>query len=103
MLPAEAGEAASEGAGYARREKCLDVVEAARGGGTAGGFVKRQEALPALARRSGRRIVQQVCFGGETQEDGHQDARRLAAGRRFCREGIGIRYFPAIEYFPACA
>jgi hypothetical protein len=39
VLPAEAGEAASEGAGDARREKGLDVVEAAGGGAGAGGFV----------------------------------------------------------------
>ena len=74
MRPAEAGQAAAEGAGYARREKCLNVVEASGGGAALRGFVEREESLPALTGRAGGGIVQQIRFCGEAQQDGHRNA-----------------------------
>ena len=102
LRPAEAREAASEGARDARREKRLRVVESAIGGGAQRGFVKREKTLPALAGRAGGRVVQQVRFGSEAQENGHDDARRSVDTRsvvlprnffarwRFFAEGIAI-------------
>ena len=63
--PAEARKAASESARDSWWEESLGVVEASRCGVAACGFVKRQEALPALARRACRGIVQQISFRRE--------------------------------------
>ena len=63
MLPAQERQAAAEGAGYARREKSLHVVEASGGGAAPRGIVKGEEALPAQFGRAGGGIVQQVRFG----------------------------------------
>ncbi len=95
MRPAEAREAAAEGAGHARREKCLNVVEASIGGAAPRGFVKSKESLPAQTRRAGGGIVQQVRFGREAQQDRHRDAGPLRRGGCF-RRGIAMRLFPAL-------
>ena len=79
MRPAQAGQAAAEGARHSRREKCLDVVEASGGGAVPRGFVEREESLPALAGSAGGGIVQQIGFGREAQKDGHRNAARTCA------------------------
>ena len=73
-MPAEASEAAAEGAGDLRWKKCLNVVEASGFGVGADGFVQRKEIVPALPRRAGGGIVQQVRLSREAQESGHYDA-----------------------------
>ena len=89
MAPAEAPEAAPEGAGDARRKKSLHVVEAARGGARSRGFVQREESLPAQARGAGGRIVQQVGFGGQPQQNRHRDATTATAcASQIFRQGI---------------
>ena len=60
------------------REESLHVVEASRGGVASRGFVKREESLPALARRARGGIVQQIRFRREALQDGHRDARCCA-------------------------
>jgi len=75
--PAELRQAASESAGDTRREKRLNVVEAASGGGVARDFMESEKLLPAAARSSGRGIVEQIRFRGETLQDGHSDARGM--------------------------
>jgi len=97
VRPAEAGQAAAEGAGYARREKCLNVVEAPGGGAALRGFVEREESLPALMGCAGGGIVQQVGFRREAQQDGHRDAARTCA-RGWLRQGIAMRHFPALAF-----
>jgi hypothetical protein len=98
VRPAEAGQAAAEGAGYSRREKCLNVVEASGGGGALRGFVEREESLPALTGRAGGGIVKQIGFCGEAQQDGHCNARRIRARRGRFRRGIAMRHFPALSF-----
>ena len=96
VRPAEAGQTAAEGARHSRGEKCLNVVEASRGGTVARGFVEREESLPALTGSAGGRIVQQVGFCRETQQDRHRNAARACAGGK-CRRGIARRHFPALD------
>ena len=72
--PAEAGEAAAEFLRDGRREPGVHIFEAAVPSVAARGFVQREEPLPALARSAGARIEEQICFGGEAQERGAEDA-----------------------------
>ena len=94
MGPAQAREAAPEGARDSWWEESLGVVEASRCGVAACGFVKRQEALPALSRRACGGIVKQVSFRGESLQDGHGYARTVSAGVIFAQGRCGCD-FPA--------
>ena len=95
MRPTETRQAAAKGASHARREECLNVVEASSGCAAARGFVKSKESLPAQAGRAGGGIVQQIRFGREAQQDRHRNAAPPRGGRRF-RWGIAMRLFPAL-------
>jgi len=79
--PAQAAQAASEGAFDTRGKKGVDVVEAARVGFGAHCFVHGQEPLPALPRRARSGIVQQIGFAGEAKKNGHDRMRRRVAIR----------------------
>jgi len=97
VRPALTRETAAEGARDSRWEKGLDVVETSCGGAVARGFVESEETLPALAGRAGGRVVQQVRFGGEAQEDGHGNTGLgCAVGRLW--QGIAMRYFPVLSF-----
>src|SRR5579871_5298300 len=105
MLPAEARQPASEGARDSRRQECLNIVQPTRGGAVARGVMQRQKSLPAMARRAGGGIVQQVRFGRQAQQDGHYHASGWLETRSSIRggilmsgitqQGIATRYFPA--------
>ena len=99
MRPTETRQAAAKGASHARREECLNVVEASSGCAAARGFVKGKKSLPAQAGRAGGGIVQQIRFGREAQQDRHRNAALSGVGGCF-RRGIGMRLFPALGENP---
>ena len=74
----------------------MNVVESSRCGAAPRGFVKSEESLPAQAGRASGRIVQQVGFGREAQQDRHRNAARIFAAR-WRRRGIAMRHFPALD------
>ena len=53
------------------------VFEATLPGVAAGGFVQREEPLPAFAWRAGARIEQKIRFGGEAQSEWNGTVARL--------------------------
>ncbi len=59
----------------------MHVFKAALPGVATGGFVQREEPLPALAGRAGAGIEKQIGFGGEAQQSGPEDAAVPCPGR----------------------
>ena len=85
--PAEALEALAEFFRDGWRQPGVDVFEAALPGVALGGGVQREQPLPALARRAGAGIEQQVRLCGEAQQRRADDAIAL---RRVSLRGIPL-------------
>jgi hypothetical protein len=66
--PAERFEAAAEAACDGRRQPGVYIIEAAREKIAAPGFVQREQARVAFARRAGVGIGEQVHLAGDTRE-----------------------------------
>src|SRR5580693_9429149 len=71
--PAKASDALAKFFRDGRREPGVNVFEAAPPGVALGGCVQRQEPLPALARRAGLWIEQQIGFGSQPEKGGAEN------------------------------